>query len=420
MSRNPATIQRRILSPSTLWTAFAVVHLGFLAALAPLILGGGVLSDVNFYRQWAFDGLREGHWLVLDADWVYPVLALVPMVIAALFGFAAYQFTWFLMFTALNACAVAVLARRAGEQGMVAAYWWLAATALLGPVAVGRVDGLTAPLVITGLLFLATRPVLASALLSVATWIKVWPAAVILAVLVAWKKRLTLLATGAAISALIAAAVALGGGLSHLLSFFGEQGARGMQMEAPFTTPGLWQAILGSSDAYIFEDKVINTREVRGALGEPVAALMTPLLALAALAVVGLLIWALRRGADPQALLISGSLALVAAFIVFNKVGSPQFMLWLGAVTAVGLAWEGRAWKVPGILMLAIAALTTLVYPMFYSALYNDLNIAVALLLTARNILLLVLFGWALARVVALTRAGGAGISAAVRPEQAS
>ena len=420
MSRNPATIQRRILSPSTLWTAFAVVHLGFLAALAPLILGGGVLSDVNFYRQWAFDGLREGHWLVLDADWVYPVLALVPMVIAALFGFAAYQFTWFLMFTALNACAVAVLARRAGEQGMVAAYWWLAATALLGPVAVGRVDGLTAPLVITGLLFLATRPVLASALLSVATWIKVWPAAVILAVLVAWKKRLTLLATGAAISALIAAAVALGGGLSHLLSFFGEQGARGMQMEAPFTTPGLWQAILGSSDAYIFEDKVINTREVRGALGEPVAALMTPLLALAALAVVGLLIWALRRGANPQALLISGSLALVAAFIVFNKVGSPQFMLWLGAVTAVGLAWEGRAWKVPGILMLAIAALTTLVYPMFYSALYNDLNIAVALLLTARNILLLVLFGWALARVVALTRAGGAGISAAVRPEQAS
>ena len=420
MSRNPATIQRRILSPSTLWTAFAVVHLGFLAALAPLILGGGVLSDVNFYRQWAFDGLREGHWLVLDADWVYPVLALVPMVIAALFGFAAYQFTWFLMFTALNACAVAVLARRAGEQGMVAAYWWLAATALLGPVAVGRVDGLTAPLVITGLLFLATRPVLASALLSVATWIKVWPAAVILAVLVAWKKRLTLLATGAAFSALIAAAVALGGGLSHLLSFFGEQGARGMQMEAPFTTPGLWQAILGSSDAYIFEDKVINTREVRGALGEPVAALMTPLLALAALAVVGLLIWALRRGANPQALLISGSLALVAAFIVFNKVGSPQFMLWLGAVTAVGLAWEGRAWKVPGSLMLAIAALTTLVYPMFYSALYNDLNIAVALLLTARNILLLVLFGWALARVVALTRAGGAGISAAVRPEQAS
>ncbi|MCC3275036.1 MULTISPECIES: glycosyltransferase 87 family protein [unclassified Arthrobacter] len=419
MSRIPATFQRRLLSPSALWTAFAVVHLGFLAALAPLILDGGALSDVNFYRQWAFDGLSHGHWLVFDTAWVYPVLALAPMVLAALFGFGAYQFVWFLLFTALNAGAVAVLARRAGAGGTAAAYWWLAATALLGPVAVGRVDGLTAPLVIMGLLFLATRPVLASALLSVATWIKVWPAAVILAVLVAWKKRLTLLATGAAVSAAVAVTVALGGGLRHLLSFFGEQGARGMQMEAPFTTPGLWQAILGSSDAHIYEDKIINTREVRGALGEPVAALMTPLLALAALAVVGLLIWALRRGADPRSLLISGSLALVAAFIVFNKVGSPQFMLWLGAVTAVGLAWEGRDWKVPGILMLAIAALTTLVYPMFYAALYNDLNIAVALLLTARNVLLLVLFGWALARVITLTRAGGNRVSAAVLPEQA-
>lgn len=419
MSRNSASLQRRVLRPATLWTFFAVVHAGFLAALSTRILNGDVLSDVSFYRQWAFDGLRDGYWVGIDAGWVYPIGALAPMVLAAVFGYSAYMFTWFLLFTALNAAGVAVLSRRAGTRGIHAAYWWLAVTALLGPVAVGRVDGLTAPLVIMGLLFLATRPVLASALLSVATWIKVWPAAVILAVLVAWKKRLVLLATGAAVSAVIAVVVALSGGIRHLLSFFGEQGARGMQMEAPFTTPGLWQAITGTSDAYIFEDKVINTREVRGALGEPVAAMMTPLLALAALAVALLLIWALRRGADSQALLIAGSLALVSAFIVFNKVGSPQFMLWLGAVTAVGLAWEGRDWKVPGILMAAIAALTTLVYPMFYSALYNDLNIAVALLLTLRNILLLVLFGWSLARVIRLTRAGGGQVSAAAPPVQA-
>ncbi|MCQ1950505.1 DUF2029 domain-containing protein [Arthrobacter sp. zg-Y859] len=420
MTRKSAFQHPRLLRPATLWTVFAVVHLGFLAALATRILGGDVLSDVGFYRLWAFSGIQNGYWVGIDGGWVYPIAALLPMVLAAVFGYGAYQFTWFLLFTALNAAGVAVLARRAGTQGIASAYWWLAVTALLGPVAVGRVDGLTAPLVIMGLLFLATRPVLASALLSLATWVKVWPAAVILAVLVAWKKRLTLLATGAAVSAVIAVAVALSGGLPHLLSFVGEQGARGMQMEAPFTTPGLWQAILGSSDAYIFEDKVINTREVRGALGEPVAALMTPLLALAALAVVGLLIWALRRGADSRALLISGSLALVSAFIVFNKVGSPQFMLWLGAVIAVGLAWEGKAWKIPGLLMPAIAALTTLVYPMFYSALYNDLNIAVALLLTARNILLLVLFGWSVARVIRLTRAGSESLSAsAARPEQA-
>ena len=405
----------------SLWICFALIHLVFFAALSALIFSGGVLSDINLYRQWAFQGINDGLWQGISGDWVYPIGALLPMVLAAVFGWGAYQAVWFGIFTALNAAAVAVISKPGTPSRYAASYWWLAVTGLLGPVAVGRVDGLTAPLVIMGLLLLAKRPVAASALLAVATWMKVWPAAVILAALVASRRRGTLLLTGAAVSAVLAGIVAAGGGLNHLLSFVGAQGARGMQMEAPFTTPGLWQAILGGdSGAYIFEDKIINTREVRGAFGEPVAALMTPLLAVAALAVVVLLIWALRRGAHAGQLLISGSLALVAAFIVFNKVGSPQFMLWLGAVVAAGLAWEGRSWRVPAALMLAIAPLTTLVYPIFYTALYHDLNVMVALLLTLRNILLLVLFGWSLVRIVKLTKAGGSRFSvSAVRPEQA-
>lgn len=406
----------------SLWICFTLVHLVFFAALSSLIFSGGVLSDINLYRQWAFEGIDEGVWQGISADWVYPIGALLPMLLAAVFGWGGYQLAWFAIFTALNAAAVAVISKPATPARYAASYWWLAVTGLLGPVAVGRVDGLTAPLVIIGLLLLASRPVVASALLSVATWMKVWPAAVILAVLVASRRRLTLVLTGAAVSVVMAGIVIAGGGVRHLLSFVGAQGARGMQMEAPFTTPGLWQAILGNgSGAYIFEDKIINTREVRGALGEPVAALMTPLLAVVALAVVVLLIWALRRGADAGQLLIAGSLALVAAFIVFNKVGSPQFMLWLGAVIAVGVAWEGRSWRVPAILMPAIAALTTLVYPMFYAALYNDLNVVVAALLTLRNVLLLVLFGWSVVRIVRLTKAGGSSRLSApeVRPETA-
>ncbi|MDK1359231.1 glycosyltransferase 87 family protein [Arthrobacter sp. zg-Y1219] len=421
MSQKLAPLQERFMHRKSLWICFAVVHLVFFAALSSLIFSGGVLSDIIFYRQWAFDGIENGIWQGISADWVYPIGALIPMLLAAVLGWGPYQLVWFLIFTALNAAAVAVLSKPGTPVRYAASYWWLLITGLLGPVAVGRVDGLTAPLVVIALLLLAKRPVVASALLAFATWMKVWPAAVILAVLVTWRRRGTLLLTGAAVSLLMAGVVVAGGGISHLLSFIGAQGARGMQMEAPFTTPGLWQAILGGSDAYIFEDKLINTREVRGALGEPVAALMMPLLALAALAVVVLLLWAMRRGADAGQLLIAGSLALVAAFIVFNKVGSPQFMLWLGAVVAVGVAWEGRSWRVPAILMLVIAPLTTLVYPMFYAALYNDLNVVVALLLTVRNILLLVLFVWSLVRIVRLTKAGGAGRLSApgVRPETA-
>ena len=411
-TRLPSLVRRR----SSLWLAFALVHAGFLAVLAPMMLSGDVLSDVRFYREWAFDAL-DGHRQGIDTDWVYPIGALVPMLLAAAGGFSAYMFSWFLLFTALNAGAFALLTARLDVRRTTAAYWWLAATALLGPVAVGRIDGLTVPMVIAALLLLGRRPVVASALLAAATWIKVWPAAVILALLVAWPRRLTLLVTGAAVSAAVAAAVALSGGLTHLLSFIGAQGDRGMQLEAPFTTPGLWQAILGQSDAHIYEDIVINTREVRGAWGEPVAAAMTPLLAMAAVAVAVLLAWALRRGAPARELIAAGALALVSAFIVFNKVGSPQFMLWLVAVTAVGLAWEGRAWRFPAWCMLGVAGLTTLVYPVLYEALHDDLNAGVALLLTLRNVAVLVLFGWAVARIIRLARRAGVSGSAA-RPEQ--
>ena len=418
MSSTPAATKPSYMRPRVLWLTFAGVHLLFFGLLSPLIFTGEVLSDIQFYRQWAFEGLQDGQWQGITTDWVYPIGALAPMLLAAVFGYGPYQFAWFLIFTGLNAAALAVLTRERTRQHYIAAYWWMGITALLGPVAVGRIDGLTVPLVIMGLLWLATRPVIASLLLAGATWIKVWPAAVILAVLAVSKRRITLLVTGAALSAVIAAVVTAAGGARHLLSFMSAQGDRGMQLEAPFTTPGLWQAILGRSDAHIFEDTVINTREVRGALGEPVAALMTPLLAVSAVAVVVLLLWALRRGADTGALLATGSLALVSAFIVFNKVGSPQFMLWLGAVTAVGVAWQGRAWRVPAAMMVAVAALTTLVYPMFYEALYNDLNIAVALLLTVRNLLLMALLAWSLSRIVALARAGSISESE-VRPEPA-
>ena len=418
MSSIPVAGQPSYTRSGVLWLTFAGVHLLFFGLLSPLIFTGEVLSDIQFYRQWAFEGLQDGQWQGISTGWVYPIGALAPMLLAAVFGYGPYQFAWFLIFTGFNAAAFAVLTAGRTRVRCIAAYWWLGITALLGPVAIGRIDGLTAPLVIMGLLWLATRPVIASLLLSAATWIKVWPAAVILAVLAVSKQRLTLLATGAAFSAAVAAVVAIAGGLPHLLSFMGAQGDRGMQLEAPFTTPGLWQAILGRSDAHIYEDTVINTREVRGALGEPVAALMTPLLALAAVAVVLLLVWAVKRGADAGALLAAGSLALVSAFIVFNKVGSPQFMLWLGAVVAVGVAWEGRAWRLPASMMIAVAALTTLVYPVFYEALYNDLNVAVAVLLTLRNLLLMALLAWSLGKITALARAGKISESE-VRPEPA-
>lgn len=400
------TVQRTFRRPRALLWTFIGVHLLFLVLQLPLIINGQVLSDIQYYRQWALEGINHGVWPGITVKWVYPVAALAPMLIALALGPYLYQLSWFLLLTVINAAAVAALTGRGRRTaGYPGAYWWLGATALLGPVALGRIDGLTAPMVMVALIILARRPVLAAALLSTATWMKVWPAAVIAAAVAASRVRLKMLATGAAVSAVIAAVVALGGDAHYLFGFVNAQSTRGMQMEAPFTTPGLWQAVLGLGGARIYEDTTINTREIRGALGEPVAAAMTPLLIAAAVAVVLLLLWALRSGADRSELVLLGGFGLAGAFIVFNKVGSPQFMLWLVAVAAVGLAHDRHRWRVPGMLLLVVAALTTLVYPVGYELLYEEHNLLIAAALSVRNLLVVVLFGWAVREIIRSARA---------------
>ncbi|BBE21968.1 hypothetical protein MN0502_08510 [Arthrobacter sp. MN05-02] len=392
-------------SARPVWLFFALVHAGFLARLLPFILGGGVLSDIRFYREWAYQGLDDGLWQGIDTAWVYPVGALAPMVLATVLGPYLYQLAWFLLFAALNAVGTAALVRRGTPSSFTAAYWWLTATALLGPVAVGRIDGLTAPLVITALLLVAARPFVASLVLSAATWMKVWPAAVVLAALVAVRKgQLRILGAGLALTAGIAVVVAVSGDVRNLTGFLSAQGARGMQLEAPLSTPGVWQAITGTSGAYFFEDEVINTMEVRGALSGVVGDLMTPLLALTVLSVAAFLAIALHRGAPADALLATGSLALVSTLVVFNKVGSPQFMLWIAAVIAGGLVLDRASeWRYPALAMLATAGLTTLVYPVFYDALRYELHPAVAVLLTLRNLLVVSILVWSLVRLGRLT-----------------
>ncbi|RJT77962.1 DUF2029 domain-containing protein [Arthrobacter cheniae] len=390
---------------SSVWVFFAIIHAGFLARLLPFIIGGGVLSDIRFYREWAYSALDDGVWEGIDTAWVYPVGALVPMVLASAFGPYLYQLAWFVLFAGLNALGTAALVRRGTASSFTAAYWWLSATALLGPVAVGRIDGLTAPLVITALLLVAARPFVASLVLSAATWMKVWPAAIVLAALVVVRQgRLRIVGAGVAVSAGITVVVAVFGDIRNLTGFLSAQGARGMQLEAPLSTPGVWQAITGTSGAYFFEDEVINTMEVRGALSGLVGDLMTPLLVLSVLLVAAFLAIALHRGAPAGALLATGSLALVSTLVVFNKVGSPQFMLWITAVIAVGLVLDRASeWRYPAFAMLATAALTTLVYPIFYDALRYDLDPAVAVLLTLRNLLVVSILVWSLLRLGRLT-----------------
>src|SRR5690606_35889819 len=109
-------------------------------------------------------------------------------------------------------------------------------------IALGRIDSVSVPIALIGMLFLAARPRLATVLLTVATWIKVWPAALIGAIAIAVKERWVLVGVGAAVSgAILAVALALGSG-SNVFSFVTQQTGRGLQVESPVSTIWMWLA----------------------------------------------------------------------------------------------------------------------------------------------------------------------------------
>lgn len=396
-----ATLERDFSQrPRTLIVAFVLLHVVFLLALMPSFLAGIAIGDLSLYRAWVETSLDTGIWRGLQAPWVYPLGALGPMALADALGPMFFPLIWFLMTTVLNGLSIAVLTdfgRKA--SGYTAAWWWLLVIFILSPVGLFRLEGIVAPIVIIALVLLARRPVLAGVLLGIATWIKVWPVAVILAVLGASRRWLAVAAGAGAFSlGLIGLAVGLGGSATTLTSFVSDQSERGLQLEAPISTPWVWMAALGRPGSYIFQNVSLATREVAGHGATAAAAAMTPLMLIAVAAIFALLVNARRRQTDATDVLVHGALALTCALVVFNKVGSPQYMLWIAPIVVVGLFHDAQRWRTPSYLVLVIAVLTTLIFPVFYMPL-ADGNIGAVLLLTVRNALLVVLFGWAVWRL---------------------
>ncbi len=176
------------------------------------------------------------------------------------------------------------------------------------------------------------------------------------------------------------------------------QGSRGMQLEATLSTPWAWAAVLGIGGSRIADNTAINSTEVYGPGVETMVSLMQPLLLVAVLASALLLVRALRRGADRGRLVYAGSLLLTLVLIVFNKVGSPQFMIWLAPVIMVGLLHDRVRWRTPALLTLGIAATTFVIYPLFYTPLIHA-NPVMAAVLTTRNALLVALLVWTVRRI---------------------
>ena len=399
----PSVLRSVVSNRVTLWIGFVAAHfwLGMLALYGP----GFPLGDVVVvYKQWTDQIVIDNFWVGVDAPWVYPVVAIVPMLAAFALGPGLYASTWISIVMLLDAVGFAAITgwltsrRRAGV-----AWWWIGFLVLLGPIAVARIDAITVPLAIVGVLLLATRPTAAGVVLAVATWIKVWPAALIAAVVISSRHRKDVVVAALGTTAVVVAVALLFGSGAHVFSFVTEQTGRGLQAEAPITTFWMWAAALGVPGTYVYYDTDILTYQVVGRGVDVAAAVMTPILAVVALGVAAVGIWAVRRGAAAADLLAPLALAIVTTLIAFNKVGSPQFISWLAVPVVLGLATKlagrGRPFAVPAAIVLLVAALTQSFYPYLYDELLS-LNPVLLVILTLRNLLLFVLLGWAVRAVV--------------------
>lgn len=387
--------QLAILRISSLVAASFLVHLWALTA-SKLFPDAISFGDLSLYDYWAYQVDNGTGVYGLATEWVYPALAFVPIWIAGAINIASYEISWLVLVFALNTAAVLIMVRPASNgklfSGTYASWAFIAALFLLGPVAVSRIDSVSAALAIFGLVAISRKSTgLAAALFTVAGWIKIWPIALFASLVAAFQNRVKAFVVATLITAGVIAVGLVAGG-TKVLSFVSQQQERGIQIEAVMATPWMWLAKFGSAN--LFFDDVVLTNQVSGAFVQELASISNYILFGALGITFFLAIRAVQAGRDRTQVFVLASLTGVLDLIVFNKVGSPQFMIWL-AVVLVALVYFGiKKSKLALVFGAAILLLTQLVYPIFYVELLGLETLPLGLL-TLRNLLLVALLIWA-------------------------
>ena len=391
-----------------LWIAFFIASLGPLISAAYLVKDSG-LDDVFLYHEWVRHGFETGIWPVVDEPWVYPIGALVPMALLSFIASAStYLVAWWGMIVAINAFTL-IRIRDNLPNGYRAAWWWVAFLLCLGPSAIGRIDAVAAAAATFALVSFYRRPKLAATLITLAGWIKVIHFAWLLPLFLISTKRVHNVLAPALLSSILVVGVelALGSG-TRIFGFLTGQTRRGLQAESIFATPfsvaRLWKDGMGPT-----YNEPLNTYEYLGEAASTTARVLDLLLIIAAIVVAQLVLLAHRRRHLQQLQLVAlATFAMTLALIVFNKVGSPQFTLWLAAPLVLSFATKSVpqtviSWRFPLIGVLAVAALTQLIYPLAYRS-YILGSPTMVFVGAIRNVLVVALLAWAVRKLYEASR----------------
>ena len=371
----------------TLPTKFWFVLLVALAAQIALIWVGSSIgdpySDVRYtYSAWANSFLQDGKILGINEPWVYPYIANIPVIIPEWIWPADYMTGWFILSVNVNMLLIAYLLGWGKQMDRVKGAWFLITCIFLtGPVALGRLEVFSLALTVLAVIsYLKKRESISMQLFSLATWIKVSPMAGIITGFVASDRRFRFvlhMAIGTAVLVLIGLLL---GGDQNIFSFITMQSGRGIQVESTVAIVWLVQLLFNVPGADVYYDNAIVTFQVTGSGVTEVANLMT-LIQFGALAITIFLGFrAKKRGADVNTLFAWMFLTATMDLLVFNKVGSPQYQLWVVGAVLFGILAKTANWKPMVWVTIITSGITWLIFPIFYGSLLDGQPLGVGLL----------------------------------------
>ncbi|WP_374114678.1 glycosyltransferase 87 family protein [Streptomyces cellostaticus] len=354
-------------------TRLALLLLVFRVVSLP---GADVTTDVSvIYRSWS-EVLRQGTFPLHDVTWQYPPAAALAVLSPALLPFLGYAPAFFVLSCLADLVVFGLLAYagRRPERSSRGAWIWVAGLPLLGPTAYARYDLMVTAVAVAALLAGTRHPRAMGALAAFGALLKVWPALLLVGAtrLRAW---LSAAVTAGGIAALFAVT------MPGAFAFLAFQRDRGTEVES------LGGLVLHLARRFGWPGEVVLNYGSAEFLGPYVGVVGKVAVALSAGAFCWLLLWRLRATRFEPHTLADAAFTAVLLFTVTSRVISPQYLVWLIGLAAVGGCFRGSRTGGPAVLVVAAAFVTLLEFPVgFVHVIVSD-TYGVALLLL-RNALL--------------------------------
>jgi len=385
----------------------------------PALLGAGLLvaswafiSFTPVFSVWLFGDARYyeswGGWIAAhlvpyrDFNVEYPPGALptfaVPVYLRKLFGYHGTYFFWLrveiLVFALLALAAMTwALARLGASRRRAYAVLGAAgvAPAVLGPIAFFHFDYWPSLLAVAAVAaLLHRRGVLACALAAAGAAAKVYPVLLLpFALFELWQRgrwRAVAAGAGAAAAVLAAAAVPFAIVAPHGLTWaLHRESVRPLEIESV----GAAFFAVAHSLAGVHLHIVLSGGGSHGIAG-PAARAVSTALGLAMLAALAALYVRYFRGPRRAEDLVLACTSVVVTYVVFSKVFSPQYLVWLVPLV---LLIGGRRGLRASVLLFAILGVTQVFEPYHYVEYFHMRTTWLSLVVFARNLLVVSLLG---------------------------